>query len=106
MYVGLELSMRKTFTDYLDDVSGTYTNQDVMLQERGEVAAALSNRSIGGERKVGSDRGNSTQNDNYSFAQLTISYRIGHKLARQGGNLMAVLKNSYRAGKCPTFDKG
>ena len=44
-YIGIELSMRKSFTDYLDDVSGKYPNRARLAEERGEVAAALSDRS-------------------------------------------------------------
>ena len=77
--VGVEWGMRYTFTDYLDDVSGTYADSDIVLQESGEVAAALSDRSISGTNNVGRQRGNSKTNDWYSFALLTFSYKIPGK---------------------------
>lgn len=42
MYI--EMGGRKTFTDYLDDVSTTYVPYDVLLEHRGELSAALANR--------------------------------------------------------------
>ena len=42
--LGLEYGMRKTFTDYLDDVSTRYPNPTVLRAEKGAVAAALANR--------------------------------------------------------------
>ena len=44
--VGAEWGMRLTFTDYLDDVSGVYYDQDVLIQQRGEVVAQLADRSV------------------------------------------------------------
>lgn len=42
--VGIELNLRKTFTDYLDDVSGNYVNYYELLNGNGMIAAALGNR--------------------------------------------------------------
>lgn len=42
--LGLEWGMRKTFTDYLDDVSTRYPDPALLYAEKGAVAAALSNR--------------------------------------------------------------
>jgi hypothetical protein len=44
--IGLELGGRKTFTDYLDDVSGTQVNYLDVLENNGTLAAQLSNPSI------------------------------------------------------------
>jgi opacity protein-like surface antigen len=46
-----EFSLRKTFTDYLDDVSTTYVDPNVLAAERGAKAVELSYR--GGELKNG-----------------------------------------------------
>ena len=78
--LGLELGLRKTFTDYLDDVSGTYVNYNDLLAGNGLVAAALGNRT--GELleteplivETGSIRGNSDKDDWYYVGGLTISY--------------------------------
>ena len=75
--VGLEWGMRYTFTDYLDDVSGTYASPNVVGAERGEIARELANRSnIDNEEIEGRQRGNSTTNDWYSFALISVSFNI------------------------------
>lgn len=95
--VGLEIGTRFTFTDYLDDVSGTYPEFQILLRERGELAALLSNRSWEREdlQTVGQVvdytlpsgqeitiidygpqhfRGNPDSFDWYHFLGLTVSY--------------------------------
>ena len=42
--VGVELSLRKTFTDYLDDVSTTYVDENLLLANRGQQAVDLAYR--------------------------------------------------------------
>lgn len=77
---GVEWGMRPTFTDYLDDVSSTYAEPIVLRSEYTDVAAVLSDRSVGSsESNVGRQRGNSTNNDWYSFAVATLTYRIKTK---------------------------
>jgi hypothetical protein len=92
--VGLEWGMRYTFTDYLDDVSTTYADIDVVQAERGDIANALSNRAITldpvtGEyvplsaqdrlEYTGRQRGNSTTNDWYSLVLVSFSMNIKAK---------------------------
>jgi hypothetical protein len=97
-YVGVEFSMRKSFTDYLDDVSTVYYDANAIGEHRGEVAQALSNRSINGIRPDGSMRGNSSNNDNYSFIQLTYGRSIG----RRKTDSPKIVRS--RSGiKCPQF---
>lgn len=75
--VGLEWGMRYTFTDYLDDVSGTYADPDVILAERGPIAKELANRSdLTDDQLTGRQRGNSKTNDWYSFALITVSINL------------------------------
>jgi len=77
-YLGLEVGMRKTFTDYLDDVSGFYP--DLGLSDDGSVStkAMLSYRSqevnpnAPDFPKANSRRGNPEQNDWYMFFGLTL----------------------------------
>lgn len=92
--LGLEWGMRYTFTDYLDDVSTTYADINAVQAERGDIARALSNRTqvfntdIGdyvpltadqlGEYS-GRQRGNSTNNDWYSFVLISLSMNIKAK---------------------------
>lgn len=71
--INIEYGYRSTFTDYLDDVSGTYPAFQEILAERGEVAAELYDRSV--EPKIGQpgrQRGDVIYNDNYGFLQISI----------------------------------
>lgn len=92
--VGVEWGMRYTFTDYLDDVSTTYADIDVVQAERGDIANALSNRAqvrdaVTGEfvpltaqerlEFTGRQRGNSTNNDWYSMVLISLSMNIKAK---------------------------
>ena len=74
----LDLSLRKSFTDYLDDVSTTYADSRQIAEAGGTIAGILSNRS-GAETAVGQKRGNSLTNDNYYFVGLKFERTIGAK---------------------------
>lgn len=81
--IGFEFGLRKTFTDYIDDVSTTYFSPTLILDKYGPVAAALSNRSnpnspdyIPGSALVGQQRGDPTDNDSYMFGIITLNYRL------------------------------
>lgn len=76
----VELGHRATFTDYLDDVSGSYANAQTIGNYNGSVAAALSDRSIeisdqrlGG---TGRQRGDSSTRDSYMMLTVGFSYRF------------------------------
>lgn len=80
--VGVEVSLRKTNTDYLDDVSNTYVDENLLLANRGQQAVDLAYR--GDEINKGSTypadgtkRGTEVRNDWYYFTGLTLSYRLG-----------------------------
>jgi hypothetical protein len=80
--VGLEVGFRKLFTDYLDDVSGTYIDENLLLANRGSKSVELSYSC--GEVKGGSpvyptagtQRGNPKLKDWYYFTGLTLSFRL------------------------------
>jgi hypothetical protein len=76
--IGFEFGIRKTFTDYLDDVSGDYADPSLLSELNGPVAAALADRSLNGESYTssGGNRGNPVSKDWYSFSGLTLSYII------------------------------
>ena len=88
--VGVELGFRKLFTDYLDDVSTTYVDKNLLLANRGQKAVELSYR--GDEIKGGSlvypnagaQRGNPGSKDWYYFTGVTLSFRIGNGLLGHG----------------------
>ena len=44
--IGLEWGLRKTFTDYIDDVSGRYADPSLLAAEKSPLAAGLSNRAF------------------------------------------------------------
>lgn len=76
--LSVDLSLRKSFTDYLDDVSTTYTDNAVLAETSGEVAAALADRSTYGF-EAGTQRGNPSYNDNYFLLGLRFERIIGAK---------------------------
>lgn len=75
--LGLEYGLRLTSTDYLDDASGFYYDNEVIRRERGEVAAYLANPSDESPNpqwyETGGIRGNPKDNDSYMFIQVTLS---------------------------------
>jgi hypothetical protein len=77
--INVEFSARRLFTDYLDDVSGVYTDTGDLEALRGDVAVALADRSVT-EVKIGQEgrqRGNSKANDSYVFFGAGIVYYFG-----------------------------
>jgi hypothetical protein len=72
--IGIELGFRKTFTDYLDDVSGTYPDETLLAENEGNLAAALSNRTLNHNAKTGDPRGDPTSNDSYFYTNIHITY--------------------------------
>jgi hypothetical protein len=75
--VGFEFGLRKTFTDYIDDVSKTYYDPEAIAQANGPVAAALSNPNPNAESTaVGQQRGDPRDKDSYMFAIISLHYKI------------------------------
>jgi hypothetical protein len=80
--LGVEYATRITFTDYLDDVSGTYIEPVFIESQYGSMAAALADPSINGQ-EAQSNRGESKatgelkdNNDMYSIFGITLTYKI------------------------------
>ncbi len=76
--LNVELGGRKLFSDYIDDVSGTYADIRDVRAQRGEIAAALADRSI--EPKIGlpgRQRGNGKKNDTYALLNVGVFYYFG-----------------------------
>jgi len=71
--VGAEWGMRKTFTDYLDDVSQTYYFDSSNADEF-DAAFVLSDPTM--NHDVGMQRGDPQFSDFYSFAGITLTYKI------------------------------
>ena len=77
--VNIEIRSYQVFTDYLDDVSGTYPNMTDLLNRRGQLAVDLSDRSVDNELfpeigEEGRQRGNSKDNDNFNLIQFGLVY--------------------------------
>ena len=81
--VGLsfEWGMRKTFTDYLDDVSIQYADPAKLAILKGGIARSLSNTALNHDNvnMVGSQRGNPYIKDWYCFFGVTINVKINPK---------------------------
>lgn len=80
--ITIEAGARRAFSDYLDDVAGTYMSYPELLAGNGELAAALGNRSgelLGGEPVIvptDTPRGDIKARDWYFMAGLSISYNF------------------------------
>lgn len=81
MNVGMEFSQRKTFTDYLDDVSSIYVDQNTLLQAKGAKAVEMAFR--GDEIPGGSSypvhgekRGTPTEMDWYYFFGVNFEMKF------------------------------
>jgi hypothetical protein len=76
--VSLEYGIRKTFTDYLDDVGkGDYLNAAELAQQNGNIAANLSDRSSSEIQMTGS-RGNAETKDWYSMFGIMFTFSLGN----------------------------
>lgn len=78
--VGIEYGMRKTFTDYIDDVSTTYYNPDELIQNAGTASAYCANPTNGtlspNVTAPGQQRGDPRDKDGYMFGTITVFYKI------------------------------
>lgn len=80
--LSIEWGMRKTFTDYLDDVSGKYYDPAKLAAAHGSQSAILSDPSKGTDpnySNVGRQRGNPTNKDWYSFAGIGLTIKLKPK---------------------------
>ncbi len=81
--IGLEVGIRKLFTDYLDDVSTAYADAADLLAARGPQAVAFAYRGDelpGGNAtypEKGAQRGGASQKDYFYTATFTVSFRLG-----------------------------
>ncbi len=78
--VGLELGIRKTFTDYIDDVSTTYFDFQ-NYPDADPLAAVLADRSGKDPNRIqvtapGAQRGDPREKDAYMFAIFSLNYKL------------------------------
>ena len=92
--LGFEIGFRQTFTDYLDDVSGTYPDLDALAKQN-PVAATFSyrtptytNQKL--ESPAGRKRGDSYKFDVYYFVGASLSVNLADKRQME-------FNRSYRA---------
>jgi hypothetical protein len=87
--IGLEVGLRKTFTDYLDDVSGGYADPADLLAGKGQQSVDLSYRGdeVGNPAypTKGFTRGNPKAKDYYYFSGLHLSFALGGGEGKSGG---------------------
>ncbi len=81
---GIEYGLRKTFTDYIDDVSTTYFDNATISSYYGPTAAYVADPNNGANEHyvAGQQRGDPTDNDAYMFFTVTVSYKL--KTGRNG----------------------
>lgn len=82
--VNIDLGIRSTFTDYLDDVSSVYADNRDIARTRGDIAAELADRSLliegindGSLSQKGRQRGDNTNKDAYAFLGVSLMYYFG-----------------------------
>lgn len=94
--ISLEALMRKTFSDYLDDVSTTYIDPNLFFQHLDQATAIVATRmfdkSVGAaNRNAGEKRGSPTNKDSYYAVGFKISFRLSG--------------NGYNSLRCPLLSK-
>jgi hypothetical protein len=103
---GFEVGFRKTFTDYLDDVSLTYVDRNTLLRSRGPKAVEFAYRGdeVNGGHVTpgtypadGTIRGSDRYKDWYIFTGFTLSYRFGGG----GGYRNSMHWKKQKASDCP-----
>lgn len=78
---GFAIGPRFTFTDYIDDCSTVYFDNDIIRNQKGDIAAYFADPSkgeISGQTLTGEQRGDPEDKDNYIFAYFTINYTLSN----------------------------
>jgi hypothetical protein len=101
--VNIDIIGRRTFTDYLDDVSDTYVNYNELLAGNGPLAASLGNRqgeALGQSEPVllptGTKRGGELVRDYFFTFMVSVNYYLGPT------NLFSK-QSRISTTNCPTF---
>lgn len=97
MYIGFEILHRKTFTDYIDDVSTRYIDPalfDVYLTpSQATMAKQLIFREKNNRPYINDQRGDPKENDAFFSSILRMGWKLG-----SGGN-----NNALRQMRCPIY---
>ncbi len=105
-YVGIELMHRKSFTDYVDDVSTSYIDNNLFAQYLTPEQAAMANQLYFRENYVpygstsrvpanGEQRGNPKQNDSFFSTILRLGWRLNDSNSPNG--------RALRQLRCPSY---
>lgn len=105
-FVGLEIMHRKSFTDYVDDVSTTYIDNSLFANYLTPQQAAMANQlyfrqgftPTGGVSRIprdGEQRGNPKQNDSFFSTIIRLGWRLNDYNSPNG--------RAARQMRCPTF---
>lgn len=104
MYVGIEVLHRKTFTDYLDDVSTKYIDPALFSQYLSPADAIVATQMAYREpfyenyrprRYINLQRGDPTENDAYFTGMLRLGWRLNGSNSPSG--------RAKRQLKCPVY---
>ena len=98
--LGVELGLRKLFTDYLDDVSTTYVDSATLFAAKGAQAIAFAYRGseIHGAPPypaAGSQRGNPKIKDWYYTTVFRMSFNLGNNISEGKKNKLGCPVNIY-----------
>ena len=104
MRIGLEFGYRKTFTDYLDDVSNAYVDEASLQSARGPKAVELAYRGdevhAGAYPAAGVNRGNPNNKDGYYYVALTYTVRYFFDKYKKIAGILPGGKKDKKVG-CP-----
>ncbi len=105
LHLGLEVGLRKLFTDYLDDVSTNYADPNDLLTQRGQLSVDMSYRGDDVGNPVypskGAQRGSPKHKDTYYFTGLHLTYRLGANNGGRGVFGGGGRKSSRNSTNCP-----
>lgn len=74
--LAIDLGFRRTYTDYLDDVSGFYADPKTLQEQVGELSVRLADRSLSAGPKENRLRGNPATTDWYIFTGLSLQVKF------------------------------
>ncbi|HQW22230.1 MAG TPA: DUF6089 family protein [Bacteroidia bacterium] len=97
---GAEIGFRKTFTDYLDDVSTNYPDKTALYNAQGSLALYLSDSSTE-PHDSGSRRGNPNNSDWYVYTNIHLTYYFTTSLFKQ-----YKLKSQFKGNTCKGLFSG
>ncbi|HWH63900.1 MAG TPA: DUF6089 family protein [Ginsengibacter sp.] len=104
MRLGIEFGYRIIFTDYLDDVSNVYVDQNNLLNARGPKAVELAYRGnevhTGPYPAAGTNRGNPNNKDGYYYIAVTYTVRYFFDKYKKIAGILPGGKKDKRVG-CP-----